>query len=79
MKFSFFLRSRLIVFFVILFAGAITARLFWVQVVHGDYYSGEAARQYVAGRGISPESVEQFGIGLTPDRPGRTPQEDRTG
>ena len=48
MKFSFFLRSRLIVFFVILFAGAITARLFWVQVVHGDYYSGEADRQYVS-------------------------------
>jgi len=48
MKSSFFLRSRLIVFFVIFFAGAITTRLFWVQVVHGDYYSGEADRQYVS-------------------------------
>ena len=44
----------------------------WAQKIFRRQYSGpagEAARQYVAGRGISPESVEQFGIGLTLDRP----------
>src|SRR3989344_421886 len=47
MKSSFLFRSRIVVFLIILFSGAIMTRLFWVQVVHGDYYSGEADRQYV--------------------------------
>ena len=47
MKSSFLLRSRIVAFLLILFSGAVVTRLFWVQVVHGDYYSGEADRQYV--------------------------------
>jgi DNA primase len=44
----------------------------WAQKVFRRYYagvSGEQARQYVAGRGISTESAEQFGLGLALDRP----------
>ncbi len=47
MKSSFFLRSLIIVFCIIIFSGVLLTRLFWVQVVHGDYYAGEADRQYV--------------------------------
>ncbi|KKU50434.1 MAG: Peptidoglycan glycosyltransferase [Parcubacteria group bacterium GW2011_GWA1_47_10] len=47
MKSSFLLRSRVVAFLLILFSAAVVTRLFWVQVVHGDYYSGEADRQYV--------------------------------
>src|SRR5687768_9628314 len=47
MKSSFLLRSRILVFTLILFSGALMLKLFWVQVVHGNYYSGEADRQYV--------------------------------
>ena len=47
MKSSFLLRSRIVAFLLILFSAAVVTRLFWVQVVHGDYYSGEADRQYV--------------------------------
>jgi cell division protein FtsI/penicillin-binding protein 2 len=44
---SFLFRSRLIIFGLILFAGAIGTKLFWVQVVRGQQYSGAADRQYV--------------------------------
>ncbi|MDP9249392.1 MAG: penicillin-binding transpeptidase domain-containing protein, partial [bacterium] len=47
MKSSFLFRSRIVVFLLVLFSGAIVTRLFWVQVVHGDYYGGVADRQYV--------------------------------
>lgn len=32
---------------IIIFSGALLTKLFWVQVVHGNYYSEEADRQYV--------------------------------
>lgn len=44
---SFLLRSRIVAFAIILFSGAVLTRLFWVQVVHGNFYSEEADRQYV--------------------------------
>src|SRR5690606_3221526 len=41
----------------------------WAQHVFRRYYQdsadGEAARAYVAGRGISEEMAQQFGIGLS--------------
>lgn len=43
----------------------------WAQNVFRRQYigpAGEAARAYVAGRGISPATAEDFGIGLTLDR-----------
>lgn len=42
----------------------------WAQQVFRRYFegsAGEAARAYVAKRGISPESVQSFGIGLAVD------------
>src|SRR3989344_5672511 len=47
MRSSFLFRSRIIAFLIILLSGAVVTRLFWVQVVHGDYYGGVADRQYV--------------------------------
>src|SRR3989338_6902081 len=46
MKSSFLARSRVILFFVILFSFALTAKLFLVQIVHGNAYSQDADRQY---------------------------------
>ncbi|MFZ3011845.1 MAG: penicillin-binding protein 2 [Minisyncoccia bacterium] len=46
MKYSFLTRSRVILFFVILFAGILLAKLFFVQIVHGKTYSEAADRQY---------------------------------
>lgn len=42
----------------------------WAQKLFRQYYTGsegEAARQYVARRGIQPEVAEEFGIGLAVD------------
>jgi len=42
----------------------------WAAEVFRRYYEGpegEGARQYVAGRGISPESARDFGLGLSAD------------
>jgi stage V sporulation protein D (sporulation-specific penicillin-binding protein) len=47
MKSSFLLRSRIILFCIILFAGILAAKLFYVQVIHGNFYSEAADRQYV--------------------------------
>src|SRR3989344_3802523 len=47
MNSSFIWRSRVIIFFVILLAGAVLTRLFWVQVIHGEFYANTANRQYV--------------------------------
>jgi stage V sporulation protein D (sporulation-specific penicillin-binding protein) len=47
MKSSFLFRSRLILLCMILFAGILSAKLFYVQIVHGDTYSEAADRQYV--------------------------------
>ena len=47
MKYSFLVRSRIVLFFVIFFAVVFSGRLFWVQVVQGDYYSNEADRNYI--------------------------------
>ena len=38
-------------FVIILFSGTVLTRLFWVQVVHGDYYGAVAERQYVTPAG----------------------------
>ncbi|MFA5931945.1 MAG: penicillin-binding protein 2 [Candidatus Paceibacterota bacterium] len=46
MKSSFVFRSRIIIFFVIIFAAILVAKLFFVQVVHGGTYSQVADRQY---------------------------------
>lgn len=47
MKSSFLLRSRIILLGVIIFAGILSAKLFYVQIVHGNFYSNAADRQYV--------------------------------
>lgn len=44
---SFRLRVRIILFFIILFAGILTSRLFFVQVLNSNAYSEKADRQYV--------------------------------
>jgi stage V sporulation protein D (sporulation-specific penicillin-binding protein) len=44
---SFRLRVRIIIFFIILFAGILTSRLFFVQVLNSNAYSEKADRQYV--------------------------------
>jgi cell division protein FtsI/penicillin-binding protein 2 len=46
MKSSFKVRSRIIIFFVVIFAGILLTKLFYVQVVHGGVYSETADRQY---------------------------------
>ncbi|OGI46178.1 hypothetical protein A2121_02190 [Candidatus Nomurabacteria bacterium GWB1_40_6] len=46
MKYSFLLRSRVVLFCVIVFAGILMAKLFFVQIVHGKTYSEAADRQY---------------------------------
>ena len=47
MKYSFFARSRVILFCVIVFATVLLAKLFLVQVVHGNAYSEAADHQYI--------------------------------
>lgn len=47
MNSSFIWRSRVIIFFVVLLAGAVLTRLFWVQVIHSEFYANAANRQYV--------------------------------
>jgi cell division protein FtsI/penicillin-binding protein 2 len=46
MKSSFVFKSRIILFFVVLFAGVLVAKLFFVQLVHGGAYSEAADHQY---------------------------------
>ena len=46
MKSSFLLRSRVILFFIIVFAGILLTKLFYVQVVNGRIYGETADRQY---------------------------------
>ncbi|MCC7160431.1 penicillin-binding protein 2 [Candidatus Nomurabacteria bacterium] len=46
MKSSFLPRSRIILFFVVIFALVLLSRLFFVQIVRGDLYSEIADRQY---------------------------------
>jgi len=46
MKSSFLSRSRIILFFAIVFSLVLSAKLFLVQVVHNDSYSQSADRQY---------------------------------
>jgi cell division protein FtsI/penicillin-binding protein 2 len=47
MKSSFLIRGRVIIFFVILFAGILVTKLFFVQIVHKNTYLEKADRQYV--------------------------------
>ncbi len=47
MKSSFLTRSRIILFFIIIFATILLTKLFFVQVVHRSVYSEVANRQYV--------------------------------
>lgn len=47
MKSSFLIRGRVIIFFVILFAGVLVTKLFFVQIVHKNTYLEKADRQYV--------------------------------
>jgi cell division protein FtsI/penicillin-binding protein 2 len=47
MKYSFIVRQRIILFFVLVFAAILVAKLFSVQVVHGRAYSDAADHQYV--------------------------------
>jgi len=47
MKSSFLFRSRVIVFFVIVFAGILLGKLFLVQIVHQSAYRDAADHQYV--------------------------------
>lgn len=47
MTYSFIFRSRIALFFIVIFGLILTTKLFLVQVVHGDDYSESANRQYV--------------------------------
>ena len=47
MKSSFLIRSRIVLLCIILFAGVLSAKLFFIQIVHGNTYSEAADRQYV--------------------------------
>jgi cell division protein FtsI (penicillin-binding protein 3)/stage V sporulation protein D (sporulation-specific penicillin-binding protein) len=47
MRASFRLRIRLITCVVLLVAGLLLTRLYFIQIVHGEQYSSEADRQYV--------------------------------
>ena len=51
MKYSFLSRSRVVLFFIIAFAGILLAKLFWVQIVHGSTYSQAADHQYATPSG----------------------------
>lgn len=46
MKSSFVFRSRIIIFFIIVFSAILVTKLFFVQLVHGGAYSEVADRQY---------------------------------
>lgn len=51
MKSSFISRSRIVLFFVILFGFILVAKLFYVQIVHYDFYSEKAEHQYATPSG----------------------------
>ena len=46
MKSSFLIRSRIVLFFVLVFAGILLMKLFFVQMVHGNTYEEIALHQY---------------------------------
>ena len=46
MTYSFFSRSKIVLFCVLIFSLILIAKLFFLQVVHGDIYSKSADRQY---------------------------------
>ena len=46
MKYSFFPRTKILLFFIILFSLILLAKLFYIQVVHSSAYSEKADRQY---------------------------------
>ncbi|MFA5778383.1 MAG: penicillin-binding protein 2 [Candidatus Paceibacterota bacterium] len=46
MKYSFLVRSRIVLFFVVSFALILLAKLFFVQIIHGNVYREAADRQY---------------------------------
>jgi stage V sporulation protein D (sporulation-specific penicillin-binding protein) len=46
MKFSFLIRSRIIIGFVAVFSLVLIAKVFFVQIVHGSFYKEAAFRQY---------------------------------
>ena len=47
MKSSFLFRTRILLFFVILFSLALVLKLFYVQILHSSAYSDKADRQYL--------------------------------
>jgi len=47
MKSSFLFRTRILLFFVILFSLALILKLFYVQILHSSAYSDKADRQYL--------------------------------
>ena len=46
MKSSFLIRSRVVLFFIVIFAATLLAKLFFVQVVQRNFYAEEAIHQY---------------------------------
>jgi len=51
MKYSFLFRSRIVLFFVIIFSLILIGKIFLVQIVHGQYYKETAYRQYATPSG----------------------------
>ncbi len=47
MKSNFLFRTKILIFFIILFSLILLAKLFYVQIVHSSIYSDQADRQYV--------------------------------
>ena len=48
MGLNFKAKVRIVYFFIFLFAVVIATRLFFIQIVNGDYYDNEAGKQYAA-------------------------------
>src|SRR3989344_4660642 len=46
MRYSFLPRTKVLLFFIILFSLVLLAKLFYIQVVHSSVYSDKADRQY---------------------------------
>lgn len=68
MGLSFKAKIRIVYFFIFLFAIVIAARLFFVQIVKGDYYENEASKQYNA---FSYEDFDRGSIFFTEKSGGR--------
>ena len=47
MKFNFLSRSKIFFLFILVFALALSVKLFWVQVAHSVFYKEKADRQYI--------------------------------